>query len=71
MGAIVDDNPTKIRLLSEKATLLYETDTSFRNKIDALIKDSSDFNILLGKVGAQSKDLLKPLEVALPKKYAQ
>ena len=71
VGAIVDDNPTKIRLLSEKATLLYETDTSFRNKIDALIKDSSDFNILLGKVGAQSKDLLKPLEVALPKKYAQ
>ncbi len=58
VGAIKDDDESITKVLFDKITNLYDSDVEFRNKVDALVDSSDDFNILLGKLAKGSADLM-------------
>jgi F0F1-type ATP synthase alpha subunit len=68
LGAFsVDDNEKVANLMTGSASL-YDKDAAFKEKIDTLVVDTEEFNMLLGKVSSQIKDLVSFLETANGKK---
>lgn len=62
VGLLGEIDNMQMRTLLDKALKKYESDESFRNLIDGLIKDCNDFNVLLGKVSSKGTELLPLLE---------
>lgn len=61
-GAITYDNTAKIKYVRDRGNDLYKSEEGFRRIVDGLLEQSADFNNLLSKIGAQSKDLVKYLD---------
>lgn len=58
VGAWSDKSSTAMKIDVEKFSAKYNRDEAFKNKIDNIVNNSSDFNTLLGEVRANISNLL-------------
>jgi F-type H+-transporting ATPase subunit alpha len=63
-GVLREETQGKIKFYKSQAQKLYDKDPVFKDKIKKLIDSCSDFNLLLGKVSAQHKEIIDYMEKA-------
>ncbi len=62
VGAIPEEDTARLRYITEKCVSLYDTNQDFIVAVNTLIDESGDFNVLLGKVSSQSKQLMSLID---------
>jgi F-type H+-transporting ATPase subunit alpha len=63
VGSITFESSTKIKYLRDKSHDLYINNKDFKAIVDTLLSESTDFNVLLGKISQKSKELVKFLDL--------
>ena len=58
IGAIPEEDSARLQYITSKCTTLYDNNTEFNKLVNSLIGESTDFNLLLGRISSQSKQLM-------------
>lgn len=62
-GSVSFEGSAKIKYMRDRGKEQYLNNAAFKSIVDRLLVESDDFNVLLGKISATSKDLLKYLDL--------
>lgn len=62
VGLLKDTSEIKIKYYLDRAQKIYSSDTKFKERVSQMIASSQDLNQLLGKLGAQYKEIVSVLE---------